>query len=393
MGKSIAPTFVSLFSGCGGLDLGFTYGGFKGSLSVDIDDAALTVHRAFLASPTQKLDLTHANPSLSRNEHPDVLLAGSPCQGFSTAGKRILNDPRNSLLFVVARVADQFKPKVAIVENVPGALSGEHLVYWKRLHELMRALGYKTSDLRVNSADLGVPQVRRRIFLVCWRTSADLNLPSGLPTSSVLKDVLHFSGHTSNHEPKALDELSTDFRIALKIAPGQKLTNARGGPSAVHTWHIPEVFGRSTKLEKEVLEAVLKLRRQVRRREFGDADPVSTKLLTSQFGCDVLSRLVSKGFLRQVGKYHDLTHTFNGKYRRLVADAPSRTVDTRFGDPKLFLHPAEHRAFTVREAARIQGFPDDMVFYGTRSQQFRMIGNAVPPLVGRYMAQVARTLL
>lgn len=226
-----------------------------------------------------------------------------------------------------------------------------------------------------------------------WRTGADLNPPSGLPTSLVLKDVLHFSGHTSNHEPKALDELSTDFRIALRIALGQKLTNARGALSAVHTWHIPEVFGRSTKLEKEVLEAVLKLRRQVRRREVGDADPVSTKLLTSQFGCDVLSRLVAKGFLRQVGKYHDLTHTFNGKYRRLVADAPSRTVDTRFGDPKLFLHPVEHRAFTVREAARIQGFPDDMIFYGSRAQQFRMIGNAVPPPVGRYMAQVTLSLL
>ena len=213
------------------------------------------------------------------------------------------------------------------------------------------------------------------------------------PTSLVLKDILGVSEHISNHEPKLLDEQSKDFRIALKIAPGQKLTNSRGGPNAVHTWHIPEVFGRSTKLEKKVLENVLKLRRRVRRREFGDADPVSTKLLASQFGSEVLSSLVTKRFLRQSGKYHELTHTFNGKYRRLAEDLPCRTVDTRFGDPKLFLHPFEHRGFTVREAARIQGFPDEMVFYGALAQQFRMIGNAVPPPVGKYMAQIAKTLL
>ena len=142
-----------------------------------------------------------------------------------------------------------------------------------------------------------------------------------------------------------------------------------------------------------VLNTVLRLRRQARRRDFGDADPVSTKVLASMFGLDILAQLVQKGYLRQYPKFHDLTNTFNGKYRRLEMDGVSRTVDTRFGDCTSVLHPTEHRSFTVREAARIQGFSDHMEFFGTIQEQFRMIGNAVPPPMAFAIAKSVRHLL
>ena len=89
----------------------------------------------------------------------------------------------------------------------------------------------------------------------------------------------------------------------------------------------------------------------------------------------------------------DLSHTFNGKYRRLSWDHPAPTVDTRFGDPKYYLHPEEQRGLSVREAARIQGFPDDFVFAGSKAAQFRMVGNAVPPPLAKQLAEAIREYL
>ena len=387
------PNFYSLFSGCGGLDLGFVQAGFVPRLSVDQDANALAVHSAHLACPVQKLDLAASDPSIPQSARIDVLLAGSPCQGFSTLGQRRVDDPRNSLLLVASRLAAKHRPKVVVAENVLGALSGEHRLYWEALHTSMRSLGYKTKDFHINSVDFGVAQNRRRVVMIAWRTPA-LEVPDlerALPVT--LRDVLSIADGVANHNPTELAIDSKHRKIAERIGPGQKLTNARGGELAIHTWDIPEVFGRTNKAQREVLNTVLRLRRQARRRDFGDADPVSTKVLASMFGLDILAQLVQKGYLRQYPKFHDLTNTFNGKYRRLEMDGVSRTVDTRFGDCTSVLHPTEHRSFTVREAARIQGFSDHMEFFGTVQEQFRMIGNAVPPPMAFAIAKSVRHLL
>lgn len=385
------PVYLSLFSGCGGLDQGFEQAGFKGILSVDIDPTALAVLNRNLKLNVQELDLACNDPALA--DPIDVLLAGSPCQGFSTAGLRNVDDPRNSLLLVAPRIAKKLRPKVIVAENVLGAITRSHSAFWEALHQQLRALGYRTGDLRVDSSDFGVAQKRQRIFLIAWRTNANQELVLEPKKKKVLSDVLADLDGVANHEPIFLKTDSNDFKIASRIAQGQKLTNSRGGDLSIHTWHIPNVFGRTNKLEREVLDTTLKLRRQIRRRDYGDADPVSVGLLKKQFGSDVLERLVEKGYLRKLGHYVDLTHTFNGKYRRQRLDSPSRTVDTRFGDHRLFLHPTEHRAFTVREAARVQGFSDDFIFNGTVAQQFRMIGNAVPPAVAHAVAELVRRLL
>lgn len=393
MSSTRIPNFYSLFSGCGGLDLGFVEAGFAPRLSVDQDANALAVHAAHFGCPVQELDLAASDPSIPRSARIDVLLAGSPCQGFSTLGQRRVDDPRNSLLLVASRLAEKHRPKVVVAENVLGALSGEHRLYWDALHTSMRALGYRTKDFHINSSDFGVAQNRRRIVMISWRTRA-LEVPDLEKTSLVrLKDVLSISEGTSNHAPVELALHSKPRKIAERIGPGQKLTNSRGGDFAVHTWDIPEVFGRTNKAQRKILNTVLHLRRQDRRRDFGDADPVPTHVLEKMFGGEVLEQLVNKGYLRKYANHHDLTSTFNGKYRRLDLDGMSRTVDTRFGDYTSVLHPTEHRSFTVREAARIQGFPDEIIFSGTLKEQFRMIGNAVPPPMAFAIAKSVRQLL
>lgn len=373
------------------MDQGFEQAGFKGALSVDIDQTALDVLSANLKLTVQNLDLTIGDPALTGKI--DVLLAGSPCQGFSTAGLRNFDDPRNSLLLVASRIAEKIRPNVIVAENVLGAISGAHAAYWEALHQQLRCLGYRTGDLRVDSFDHGVAQKRQRIFLIAWRTKVVHDLVLVPKPKKVLADALRNLDGLPNHQPILLKADSQDFKIASRIAQGQKLTNSRSGDLAIHTWHIPEVFGKTNKLEREVLDATLRIRRQVRRRDFGDADPVSAAALRKRFGGEVVQSLVSKGYLRKMGHHVDLTHTFNGKYRRQRLDSPTRTVDTRFGDHRLFLHPTAHRAFTVREAARLQGFEDNFVFAGTTAQQFRMIGNAVPPPVAHSVADLVRRLL
>jgi len=391
MSASKNPIYLSLFSGCGGMDQGFEQAGFKGALSVDIDETALSVLSANLKLNVQNLDLSCNDPEVIGQI--DVLLAGSPCQGFSTAGLRNVDDPRNSLLLVAPRIAKKLQPKVIVAENVLGAISGAHAAFWDSLHQQLRALGYRTGDLRVDSSDFGVAQKRQRIFLIAWQKEVDHDLILTPKPKKVLADALGKIEGLQNHHPMLLKADSQDFKIASRIGQGQKLTNSRSGDLAIHTWQIPEVFGRTNKLEREVLETTLRLRRQVRRRDFGDADPVSAAFLRKQFGGEVVQSLVNKGYLRKMGHYVDLTHTFNGKYRRQRLDSPTRTVDTRFGDHRLFLHPTENRAFTVREAARLQGFKDEFIFSGTLTQQFRMIGNAVPPPVAQSVAELVHRLL
>lgn len=390
--KPNSQKFLSLFAGCGGFDAGFIKAGFQCAGAFDIDQTALNVHHQNLSGQICQCDLSSSNfPEINLLDL-DVLLAGSPCQGFSTLGKRHLDDPRNNLLLVVGHWAAKYKPKVVVAENVPGVISGKHRQYWEQLHGLLRDEGYYTFDVRACGTEMGIAQRRSRVFMMAWRKK-DITISLSKIPRVTLKDAINDIGDVDNHELIYLPSNSTHYEIAKKIQPDQKLSNVRSGPRNIHTWDIPEVFGHTTLKERETLEAILRLRRQIRVRDYGDADPVPTKLLNKTLGRGVIQSLEKKGYLRRIAQSHDLVGAFNGKYRRLSWDKPSYTVDTRFGDPKYFLHPSEHRGFTVREAARIQGFPDSFIFHGTKAEQFRMVGNAVPPPMAYLIAVFVRNML
>ena len=321
----------------------------------------------------------------------DVVVAGPPCQGFSTLGKRIVDDPRNSLLLRAADIALSLRPKVIVIENVLGALAGDHKRFWKRAAAAFRRAGYGVSDFVVDARAFGVAQTRRRAVLMARAGGTEIRLETQISRTKTLRDVLpHIDVPSGQY-------LSGDtLLIAQEIAPGQKLCNVRGGNRAVPTWSIPSVFGRTSARERVLLETIRSLRRRLRSREYGDADPVSYKTLAAAIGQSArvdLDALMAKGYVRRVGEAFDLTHTFNGKFRRLSWDEPAPTVDTRFGSPRYFLHPTEHRGFTVAEAAAVQSFPDDFRFVGPLGAQYRMIGNAVPPKVGEGLALTARSYL
>lgn len=388
--------FASLFSGCGGFDIGFADSGFRPLGAYDCDPEAVDNYSANLSGPIVQVDLREGLPNETSLKDLDALIAGPPCQGFSTAGKRLVNDARNHLLTLTGNLARRVGPKVLVVENVLGSLSGEHARYWESLNESMRLAGYHTNTLRCQTAELGMPQQRRRVLFFAWKTGIDIEFKRPQLSPADLRNALSGSNRQKNHHPAKLAKHSKEWKIAQKIRPGQKLSNVRGGPNSVATWDIPEVFGQVTEHERTILELLRRMRRQDRQRKYGDADPVSLARLESALGSTfhrLVEQLVTKGYLRRIGDDIDLVGTFNGKFRRLSWDGPSCTVDTRFGSPRYFLHPSQHRGFTVREAARIQGFPDQYRFSGSEQAQFRLIGNAVPPPLASFAAQITRCLL
>ncbi len=389
-------SLLSLFSGCGGFDLGFKTAGFQPVGAFDSDPVAVDHYRRNVAPHATVADLTKEWPSRSFARSVSTLLAGPPCQGFSTAGRRDPNDARNDMVPLTGELGARLRPEVIVVENVAAALSGQHGKHWTALDARLRISGYRTHTMICNALDVGMAQSRRRIFFFAWRTGSDAQFWWPKIAPGRLDHVLFGAETQPNHLPRPLAHGSRLYRISERIGPGQKLSNVRGGARSVHTWHIPEVFGATTAAECAVLETVMRLRRSERRRESGDADPVSVMRLKQHIGprTDALVRsLMAKGYLRKVGVFVELVHTFNGKCRRFRWDDIACTVDTRFGDPHLFLHPNEHRPFTVREAARIQGFPDDFVFSGAEKDQFRLIGNAVPPTMAQATAAIVTHLL
>nr|NJM02339.1 DNA cytosine methyltransferase [Desulfobacula sp.] len=385
-----SPKFCSLFSGCGGFDLGFVNAGYECIGAYDIDLKALNVHEHNLGGSVFNCDLTTSDFPISNLCTADIILSGSPCQGFSTIGKRKINDPRNNLLLTGGELAIKSKTKVFISENVLGVIAGRHRKYWDELHQMFRTAGYKTTDIKCNGTEVGIAQRRRRLFLLAWSFPKEINVSIKSTPGGTLKDALEGVESTKNHTVIPLKKDSIDYLISKRIKAGQKLSNVRGGYRSVHTWDIPEVYGQTTNKERMALETILRVRRQMRVRNFGDADPVPKTFLYKNFGEKIINSLVKKGYLRCSSNAFDLTKTFNGKYRRLPWDKPSYTIDTRFGNPKYFLHPEEHRGFTVREAARIQGFPDSFIFSGTQIEQYRMIGNAVPPPMAEHLASFVR---
>lgn len=375
--------YVSFFSGCGGGDIGLSQAGFTCLAAVDNNQDALAISRQNLPGiPHLSMDLRTQLPPESLLSDADMFMITPPCQGFSTMAGKEFNDNRNELIDLTGYLVTSYTPRAFVVENVAGAIGSRHGHRWYGIAEMLRRIGYSVATFKVDMSRFGVPQARTRAIMVGrrWASRPELGLSERLPVTAgeALKNV----DGLPDHNPEMLDPGSRPGRIARHIRQGEKLCNVRNSPRAVRTWSIPEVFGRTSSGEREILELVSRLRRTARRRTWGDADPVPRDRLERTIGRvveDDVRALVERDYLRIVDEHIDITHTFNGKFRRLRENQPAPTVDSRYTDPHYFLHPTEHRAPTVREAARLQTFPDSFRFPSSKRAATTMIANAVPP--------------
>lgn len=432
------PTLASIFSGCGGLDLGFKELGFDLVYACDHDADAVDTYSRNIGSEIRLRDVRSSEfrEDLTRIGTCDVVLGGFPCQGFSKAGPKNETDSRNSLYEHMRDAIAILRPRVFIAENVDGMSQNYGGAYRDRIQWELRQIGYRVETRILDAASFGVAQHRRRIFFVGTRgeigdrfewpqpshavksrngefrlipfalsfDSSDATQGSLLPARTIrdsiedLKDIsLHIPDHNVTYTWPA-----KYGRIFSRIGPGQKLCNVRHAATSVHTWDIPEVFGEITKDERIVLDTLSTNRRHKRYGSIPNGNPLHSVEIARLSGLrDVtveVSSLVEKGYLKRVDDRFDLKGALfcSGIFRRPLWNEPSPTVLTNFHNPRYFLHPTEDRPFSLRECARLQGFPDSFEFTSDQVDLvsgYRLVGNAVPPIVSRRFAEAALSLL
>lgn len=377
------PTVIDLFSGAGGLALGFQAAGFEVVLSSDISDPCARTHTRNLPEvPFMLADIGAISGrdilrrcGLSRGEL-DVLIGGPPCQGFSILGQRMLDDPRNRLFGDFIRLAGELRPRVAVIENVPGLATMHNGVLLREIGDAFRELGYRVDCAELLAAQYGVPQMRWRMFFIAWRdlevrsayfptpTHGPLGIGDLVPNRTVTKDQMAgfvtiadaISDLPAVGSGEVVDRYSSPPESAYQIA-------MRGGATSLHNHYAPRLS--AVNLER------------IRHLEPG------------QDWRDLPRELLPAGMQRALRKDH------TRRYRRMTWDGVARSIITRFRDPKSgeYIHPEQTRTITIREAARIQSFPDWFVFEGGYSDQYDQVGNAVPPLLARAVGHSISAML
>jgi len=345
------PTIVDMFCGCGGLSQGFQDAGFEVLFGIDHDAPSLsTYEHNFGEGKGVLIDLFSENfiNQFSReinryNKDLDVVVAGPPCQGFSLTGPRNFDDPRNQLYLSVFSVVKKFKPKAFLIENVKGMKTmygGEIL---SEVVKRFTALGYNVTTPKIlSSADYGVPQIRERLFIVGFRN--DLG-------------VFDFPKPTHTEENYVSCEEAIGDLQSREKSFGFEIDDYEVSPKSSYQKYI----------------------RKGSRKLFNHVATKHTDLVKS------VIRLVPEGKNHKslppgVGD----SRKFNEAWTRYHSKKPSRTIDT--GHRNHF-HYKWDRVPTVRENARLQSFKDSFQFMGTRTQQNKQVGNAVPPLLAFNLAK------
>ena len=347
-------TVLDLFCGAGGLSLGFQQAGFTIISAVDNDKAALQTYERNVGSHVWHMDLS-PNSDLP---NATVIIGGPPCQGFSSAGLRRTDDHRNSLVSCFSQLIAKLRPAAFVFENVEGFLTAEN---GKRILELLDPLidvGYQIHLRKINAANFGVPQHRKRVIAIGglgWKPSFPL------PTHSAYgAPGAHLGGKILAPTPSIMDALGS-LPPASMIEPG-----------------IPEGHYYRPLQGLDLLRA--------------------SALKPGETMRDLPEELQHQSYRRRAfRRVKDGTPTERrggapSGVRRLRPNEPSKAITG--GARAEFIHPSESRALTLRECARLQTFQDDFVFIGNAAEQSQLIGNAVPPLLARSIAvPLARDLM
>lgn len=336
---------IDMFSGCGGMSLGFAAAGklgdgFRLIGAVDINEQSLSTYAHNFGVPALKYDVEELASSTNRLEEmlgrldgydphkPLVLIGCAPCQGFSAHRKKNWDrkDKRNNLIASFASVASALSPAVVVMENVPELLSDRYWSYFESFRDTLAESGYTTVQAIHNSAEYGVPQERFRSIVVATKNDG-----SPLP-QPVLK--------------------RSSF-MTVRDAIGDLEPVRAGEPSKFDRFH------RSANHRKATLDVIRSVTKD------GGSRPPG----------------VGPASLDRVAGFYDV-------YGRLAWDKPSITITHYARNPASgrFVHPDQDRGLTMREAARLQGFPDAFEFTGSFDDVFRQIGEAVPPPMATVLA-------
>jgi DNA (cytosine-5)-methyltransferase 1 len=352
----MAYRLIDLFSGAGGMTLGFVdprfCGGFDSVWAVDNDEAATKTFAANFGDHAICADIEELILRSDVVPSADVVIGGPPCQGFSLLNKQRRGDQRRALWQPFMDVVDRSGASVFVIENVAELRASPE-------HELIRAradeLGFLTDSDVLLAANYGSPQTRKRTVIIGWRPNKNGATPSFPPAGT----------HVSRPEPSSNLRAWRTVRDAIGDLPPPVGTEPRDEPAPLNLH-----FGRSP-----TPKSIARYR----------AVPLGGNRFDLQRNAPEITPAC------WVKKTEGGTDLFG----RLWWERPSVTIRTEFFKPEKgrYLHPDQHRPITHREAARLMGFPDDFKFVGSKTEIARQIGNAVPPHLGGAVGTVVRELL
>lgn len=337
---------IDLFSGIGGLSEGFRKKGFDIVVANEIDkEIAESYHQNFPETLMINKDITKINISdvFEKYKDSDVVLGGPPCQGFSQKGKRLsLKDPRNYLFRYFAKVVEYVRPQYFVMENVPNLLTTSNGFFKKEINDIFYNMGYLVNMSVLNAADYGVPQNRKRAIIIGTLGDEVIKFPPKDKTKVTTWDAISDLAFLNSGE----GQFKQQYRFLAK-SNYEKLL--RQSSDYLYNHVVTKHSEKALKRMKLIPEN-------------GDRSDLPKEELTKS--------------------------VYSGTWGRIIKNQQSVTITTRFDTPSSgrFTHPFLNRALTVREAARIQSFPDSIIFYGTKSSQMKQVGNAVPPLLAEKIA-------
>jgi DNA (cytosine-5)-methyltransferase 1 len=339
--------YADLFSGCGGMSLGFEQAGFECVGAVDHNEDAAETYSSNIGTDPIVGDITEYTADNLLNEFDlsrgdlDVLISCAPCQGFSQHQNKhdIEHDERNTLVSFSATLAVEMEPEFFVMENVPELIRGSKEKYWNRTYEILKQGEYRVAYDILNAADYGVPQRRRRAIIIARKEGRNVELPS--PTTDehrTVRDAVGDLPPVGAGETNPSDSMHRAPNHTQRIVEMLDLIPANGG-----SWmDIP----------KEHQE---------------------------EYWLDSMKKRAKNDDLR----------SFCDTYGRMYWDRPSGTITRKSSTPSCgrYAHPEQNRNITVREAARLQSFPDDWEFEGPFTSWYEQNGNAVPPRLANTIAE------
>jgi len=334
---------IDLFCGCGGLSYGFEQAGFDIVLGIDNDKMALeTFELNHKNSKTLCKDITQLSHEdirqMTSGKKIDLIIGGPPCQGMSLSGPRRFDDPRNKLYLSYIRLVKEIMPEAFLIENVPGLVRLFDGKIKDHILEKFCELGYTVSHKILCAADYGVPQSRKRVFFIGFRNGTNFTFPEPNATCVACEMAL-------SDLPPLEDDLGADF-AEYYLTPQNEYQRLMRKKSKTVRNHVAAQHSDAVR--------------------------------------NVISLVPDGKNYKSLPDEYKNTRNFHVAWTRFDSQKPAPTIDTGH---RHHFHYKYNRVPTVRECARLQSFPDDFIFLGNKTQQFRQVGNAVPPLLAKALAE------
>ena len=342
------PTVIDMFCGAGGLSYGFERAGFNILLGIDNDMAALKTfelnhkNSKYICGDISKITYTDIK-KITGNTIIDVIVGGPPCQGMSLSGPRKFDDPRNKLYLSFIRLVKEIQPKGFIIENVPGLVRLFGGEIKNNIIKTFNDIGYQIDYDILCSANYGVPQTRKRVIFIGYKTGKfkfpmiDNKYVSCIDALSDLPPLIESTGEL---EMGYYTEPQSEYQKLMR----KRSKTVRNHIAAKHSDNVQKT----------------------------------------------ISLIPPGGNYKSLPEGYKSTRNFHVAWTRFPDDKPAPTIDTGH---RHHFHYKYNRVPTVRECARLQSFPDDFIFIGNKTEQFRQVGNAVPPLMAQKIAEQVNNIL